>query len=316
MQEKNQSTPFHSRAFYFNSLKRILIIVIAGLFIKFCIIDIRRIDGHQMSPTTIKGDRFAVLRISSLPLVRSLIKPRRLEPVLFKMPFEPGKEGYLRIAGIWADTVSIDSGIFFNSRLKSDYFKDSRTSTEIIPSDYSPRDFFAPFRVPASGDTLYLETDNLRDLFFAISVIRQENPALSFSLNTKLLLDDSVANDYFINGFSIYEGLLDSIPVHNRFDWFFWTRLKEYLSMIHYNQNVNLKFTFCIDGEEVSRYVVKGSYVFLLADNWKNGLDSRFFGPLKTTSVIGKPFMILWSYNGDPENSDKFKINRIGRIIK
>jgi hypothetical protein len=86
--------------------------------------------------------------------------------------------------------------------------------------------------------------------------------------------------------------------------------------MIHYNQNVNLKFTFCIDGEEVSRYVVKGSYVFLLADNWKNGLDSRFFGPLKTTSVIGKPFMILWSYNGDPENSDKFKINRIGRIIK
>lgn len=316
MQQKNQSVPFHSITYLYDSLKRIFIIVVIGLIVKFCLFDIRGIDGSQMSPSIVKGDKFAIFRLTSLPGIRNIIKPKRGQTVLFEMPFTPKNKGCLRVAGVSSDTVWIDSGIFYNPKLKPAQLKNSHTTEEIVPWDYSPRDFFTPYRVPAPKDTFNLDSRNLREFFLAVSVIRQENPDSSFSLKPELILDDSIANDYFINEFSLYNGLLDSIPQQYRYDWFFWTRLKEYLSMVHYNQNVELKFTFNINDKSVSKYIVKSSYIFLLADNWKTGLDSRFFGPIKTTFVEGKAFMVLWSYDSKPEDHKKLKLNRIGRIIK
>lgn len=67
--------------------------------------------------------------------------------------------------------------------------------------------------------------------------------------------------------------------------------------------------------------VVPAGCVFGMGDNRDNSLDSRFWGPLPITSLLGKAEFIYWSWdadNGEPAWRvwKKFRLGRIGRIIR
>jgi len=50
-----------------------------------------------------------------------------------------------------------------------------------------------------------------------------------------------------------------------------------------------------IDNQPIRKYIFEKDYYFVLGDNRKNSIDSRYFGYIPEEWIIGKAFMIYWS---------------------
>ncbi len=306
---------FDTQAFLYRSIIQISVILGVGILVKISFVDVIRMSGNQMHPTVLSGDRLLVFRSPYLPMFKKMIKPGYKKPVLFRMSSGKNKLGCLRIAALSTDTVSIDNGMFINLANPALTFPFIGKDDQIHPEDYSPRDYFKPYRVPATGDTILLDSLCSRDLFFAVSVIKQEKPEKSIAVKPLLFIDDSLANNYQISGFTLYTGSIDSIPSELSTDWFFWVRLENYLKQVNTQRTVSLSFAVKFDQTRIHHYIVKNDYVFLLADNWNSGLDSRYFGPVKSSNIIGRVFSVLWSYEREPGKKGQLRLNRLGKII-
>jgi len=57
-----------------------------------------------------------------------------------------------------------------------------------------------------------------------------------------------------------------------------------------------------INGREAIKYIFKQDYYFVLGDNRANTIDSRHFGPVPASHIIGQPLMILFSYRPNRES--------------
>lgn len=72
------------------------------------------------------------------------------------------------------------------------------------------------------------------------------------------------------------------------------------------------------DGE----YTVQRDYLFMMGDNRNNSLDSRFWGFMPVENVVGKAFMIYWSWDPSISFAQLFDLigstrwERIGNMIK
>jgi signal peptidase I len=317
--------PVDSRAILYRMARQTAFFVIIILIIKILFLDIVAVSGDQMAPSIIRGDRLLVLRLPYLPGLPAIMGRARGTPVIFSFPSEKLRgartskgRGYLRIAGVSGDTVAVDSGVFKNSRARASKFvrRDSVVKSEVLPAEFSPRDFLEPQRIPGPGDTLRLDSANLPRLFSAYAVIKQENPSSVFSLTAKLYFNDTLATDYVIADFVLYKGPLDSIPDTCRYDWFFWKRLQEYLHQISGGRKTAISFTFSKDGAVITRYRVKSRFLFLLADNWKHGFDSRYFGPVAASRVFGRPLCVVWSFTNHSDTKRGLNLARLGRIVR
>jgi signal peptidase I len=68
--------------------------------------------------------------------------------------------------------------------------------------------------------------------------------------------------------------------------------------------------------ENFGPVVVPGHSLFVMGDNRNNSEDSRFWGVLPLDNVLGKAFVIYFSWNGKAENTaDKVRWSRIGKPI-
>jgi signal peptidase I len=77
-----------------------------------------------------------------------------------------------------------------------------------------------------------------------------------------------------------------------------------------------------IDGQPAATYAIKKNYYFMMGDNRDNSLDSRFWGFVPADMIIGKAFMVYWSWD-ESETSGGFfsrlestRWNRIGSIVR
>jgi signal peptidase I len=308
--------PVDARIILYRIVRQVAGIVAIVFIIKIIFLDIIPIRGNQMAPTILNNDRLLMSRLTYLPVIRNFVARSRGTPVIFTIPFTK-KLGCLRIAGKGGDTVSVEDGIFRNSTgfTKRVFASDTTPRTDVMPAEFSPRDYIDPFRVPMPGDTLRLDSLDSYNLCFAVAAIRQENPTSKFTLKPKVIIDDTASANYYIADFVLYKGPLDSLPDSNRYDWFFWKRLTEYLQGTLKDRKVSLSFEFFKDGVKTTRYAVKKRFLFLLADNWNRGYDSRYFGPVLASSIFGRPFLILWSFSTNEEKSGGLDAKRLGRVI-
>jgi signal peptidase I len=293
---------------------RAAIIIAVIVAVKLLVTDVIAVKGGQMAPTIIKGDRMLTLRLPYLPLLREIVPVPRGTPVVFSFPFLEKNRGCLRVAAVAGDTVKIDSGV-----LKSPLTQKKKASPgtivssgPLLPPDFSPRDFMPPQVMPLPGTILHLDSLDLPSFFAALSIIRQENPSSACSLDVSLETDGTPSKDIVISDFALYKGSISEVPDSLRYYWFFWDRLKAYLDIGGNGRNQRLVLSFLKDGVKVQTYSVKKRFLFLIADNWTDGNDSRYFGPVIYSRVFGRPLAVLWSLSGDKG----FNVKRLGKFIQ
>ncbi|MCS6989625.1 MAG: signal peptidase I [Chloroherpetonaceae bacterium] len=75
-----------------------------------------------------------------------------------------------------------------------------------------------------------------------------------------------------------------------------------------------------VDGKPATRYVVQQNYYFALGDNRDASHDSRYWGFVPESNIIGSALLIYWSWNPDAptflEKLRSIRWERIGRIIR
>jgi len=307
---------FDLRITVYRAVKTLLAAALVAVVVKVVLFDTVRCSGNQMEPTIIRGDRLLVLKLRSLPLLSAFFAPPLDNVISFRSPFQPGTIGLLRVAASAGDTISIDSGQVLTGKPAERTRQFADQLAEIIPAEYSPRDYFRWYRVPRKNDLLLINRLSLRDFFFTRSIVQQEHPGKDVTIKPVLLLDDSVCTGYAATDFSLYTGALDSVPDRLRYNWFFWDRLEEYLYQKHDTRKVSLYFSLLLDGVELSEYRVKDDYYFLLADNRKTGFDSRYAGPVRASSCTGSVKAVLWSFGDNGQGKRQFRFNRLGRFVR
>lgn len=70
-----------------------------------------------------------------------------------------------------------------------------------------------------------------------------------------------------------------------------------------------------INGTPAANYTVHDDYYFVMGDNRSNSHDSRFWGLVPESNIIGEALTVYWS-NGEKPNGDfGIRWNRIGNLI-
>ena len=314
--ETTPKGPVDGRILAYRTVKWLAIAAGAAFIVKLFLFDFVLIRTDQMSPTLLDGDRVLVLRFFSAPLLSGIFHPARKSPVIVENRLLFDFPACLRVAARSGDSVCVTKGKLAVYNTPSLTFASKAASEDMLPPDYSPRDSMALYVMPKKGALVELDSLSPRDFFFAASLIRQESPHRSFSVKPELFIDGTPAGPYVLSDFYLYKGRIDSVPAAREFDWFFWARAKDYLVNSLQGKAVDLTFSFVRDGSKLYRYVFSKSSIFILADDWQKGYDSRFFGPVVSSCVKGRVLCVLWSFGRDTGGTRHFRIERLFKIIR
>jgi signal peptidase I len=306
--------PVDMRITAYRVLGYLAVIAAAGFCFKYFIFDSITVKTNQMSPAICNGDRILISKIRRLPPVSWPLPFPGHSVVIFRQSIPSSGPGCLRIAGRWGDVVSISNGklSLLNKPLVSPLGRmDSRNA---LPQEYSPRDWLDTYVIPKKGDRFNLDSMKLRDIIFAWAVIRQENKPGRFTLKPWLSVGDSLLQDYYITDFALYRGPFNAIGPELSTQWFFWDKLVNYIQATNPDREISLKLSILFDNAVVTDYKVKRNYCFLAADNWEEGFDSRFFGPVKYDAIQGGSVCVLWSFDPQKKGLPGLRADRICRI--
>jgi signal peptidase I len=77
-----------------------------------------------------------------------------------------------------------------------------------------------------------------------------------------------------------------------------------------------------VDGQAMGRYTVSRNYYFAMGDNRDNSLDSRYWGFLPESDMVGQAMMVYWSWDPDlpivfdpVEKIASIRWNRMGLVV-
>jgi hypothetical protein len=314
--ESPHKGPVDGRIIAYRTVKWVALVLVAVFFVKLFVLDTVLIRTDQMSPTLLDGDRVLVFRLLGVWPLSLLNLPGRKSPVIIENKQLFDAPACLRIAARSGDSVCVSGGKLVVLNKPSVAFSSKASYEELLPPDYSPRDSMGTYVLPRRGTTVLLDSVSARDFFFAASLIRQENPKRSFSIKPSLFIDGTAAEGFVLSDFYLYKGRIDSVPAKREFDWFFWDRVHDYCVNSLPGKDVSLSFVLSMDGSKLYRYAFSKSCIFLCADDWQKGFDSRFFGPVLKSSVTGRVLCVLWSFGKDPEGNTYFRIGRLFKIIR
>lgn len=71
-----------------------------------------------------------------------------------------------------------------------------------------------------------------------------------------------------------------------------------------------------IDGRETDRYVCEMDYYWAMGDNRHNSADSRFWGYVPEDHLVGKAFLVWFSWDKDQTGFKKVRWNKVMRTIR
>ena len=69
------------------------------------------------------------------------------------------------------------------------------------------------------------------------------------------------------------------------------------ISVYEGNKLENINDKFVINGDTTNKYVTKMNYYFMMGDNRHNSMDSRYWGFLPEDHIVGKAWIIFYSYD-------------------
>jgi signal peptidase I len=311
-----QNSPVDGRVAIYRLVKFTVAALAAVFIIKFAVFDTVLITSDQMAPALMSGDRTVVLRTPYLWPFSQLRLPASGTPVITKHPLQGEKFASLRVAGLPGDSMVIGKGMFrIVNRGGIMFGKEVPAANALLP-EFAPRDSMEVYRLPRPGDTIDLDTLSLRDFFFAAAMVKQEQLNRKISLRAELTIDGKNANDVPMTNFSLFKGTISSIPETNDFNWFFWDRVREYWGRAAEGKHCKLRFSLFNGKEKLTKYIIRKSFIFFLADDWQKGFDSRYFGPVLARSIKGSVLCVLWSVGHGDGLFGSFRTDRIMKIVK
>ncbi|MBD3347387.1 MAG: signal peptidase I [Chitinivibrionales bacterium] len=312
----NYTDPVDLRINIYRLAKRLAFILALAVVVKLVFFDTVAVTTNLMAPSLIAGDRVLVSKLAYSFPFKLFFEPKINSIVIMRDPSMPEKFFSYRLAALPGDSVYIDQGVFHNASRPDMEYLSSIEPEDIVPPDFSPRDYLQPLKLPRKGDEIHLDSLQLRDLIFTISMIRQENPDNEYAVKARIFIDGKEEKAFELEDFTLFDGKLDSIPPTFHFNYFFWDRLKAYLINTNKESDVELA-VFCEEnGKRLFKYKLKKSYIFLLSDDWQRGYDSRFIGPRMLSSVKGRVRFVLWSFKPGEPFFKALRTNRIMKIIK
>ncbi|HUI93693.1 MAG TPA: S26 family signal peptidase [Chitinivibrionales bacterium] len=312
----NSAAPVDGRVAVYRIVKFTFLVALVALAIKFFLLDTFPVRTDQMDPAIKDGDRVVVFKTLHVWPFNVFLVPLRKSPVVFANPQTGRKPSCLRVAAVSGDSIVISSGKCLILNRHTSAFSSKSPFEELLPPDYSPRDSMPAYCLPRKGATVSLDSLSLRDFFFAASLIHQENPGDIFRMKPAVFFDGTPADSFVVKDFYLYKGRLDSVPAKFEYDWFFWDRMRDYLVKSNNGKNVQLCFALERNGARMYDYTFKKTGIFLIADDWQKGFDSRYFGPVVSSSVKGRIICVLWSFGKSVEGKSYFRIDRLFKIIK
>lgn len=72
---------------------------------------------------------------------------------------------------------------------------------------------------------------------------------------------------------------------------------------------------FILDGKEITEYTFRYNYYFMMGDNRHNSADSRFWGFVPETNIVGKALFVWMSWDKNAKYFKKVRWNRLFRGI-
>lgn len=307
---RKPSVPIDPPLAIYKLARQFVLIVLAGLLLHLLLFGTVRLNSNHMAPRLFRGDRVLIYRGGARPLLSWFTPFRRGMAVVFRYPSAADTRGCLRIAALPGDTITISNGRIVSAR---ESLKSVATPSEaVLPPEFSPRDFAAPFRLPERGDVYHLDSLTQRDFLFVAAMRRQLRAGRRQDVRPELFVDNIPSNEYIIKNFVLYEGRFDSIPDSLDYNWFFWDRLRDNLRFTLENQEVRLQFGLYDGQRRIESFRVTRPFVFLLADNWQSGYDSRYFGPVCRSHLLGSVVLVLWSADRNEEQGTVVRFSRIG----
>lgn len=234
----------YKQGFYF-----FFVFLLAGLVLRFFVLEPYTIPTPSMKPTILDGDVVLVNKF-----YYKIFDLKKNDVICFEKPdnvSDGTKETayFKRCVAVSGDTIEIKSGkVFINSEEYSiDNNDQQATVSERI---ISPIFLIKPFVIPKKGSSVSLDTAYLQAL-------------------QELIIADG-------NSFS-------------------------------FENNI-----FFINGLPATQYTFKNNFFFALGDNSSESYDSRYFGVVPTSHLVGKVWAIYWSI--DSQGNTRF--SRIGSSVE
>lgn len=322
----------------------LLFAAIAALIIRTFLFEAYRIPTPSMEKTLLTGDFLIVSKISYGPrtpmvlgipftniYLPGIVLPwtrlpgytdiERNDIVVFNYPIDlaptAAKTSYIkRCMGMPGDTLAVDDTQVYVNGAEARPFPGIQ-QTYVV--DVRERVRLSPAKVEAAGGTLYNNqgSSNYRvNMTEQVAADMRQWPEVT-SVEPFVLPDDF--NEFNRRDFSFSSGFMNHhhmpptvVPFEGQTVTLTPENYHVYENIITRYEKNNVDRNgdqFVINGEETNQYTIKQDYYFMMGDNRDDSEDSRFWGFVPQSHIVGKAGMIYFSWD-----SERW-LPRFGRIF-
>ncbi|MEP6844485.1 MAG: signal peptidase I, partial [Panacibacter sp.] len=230
-----------------------------------------------------------------------------------------------RCVGVSGDVIEVRNGILYVNNEKAFVSPDSQIDYEVqtngtpFSQEFLENDI--GYQIVTENDRTYEKNQDYGDISQTASIMNltpgnlekvKKQPNVK---QVRMYLDTLPTSDVFPNDKINYPWSVDrygpmTIPKKGTSVTLAANNIELYRRLItvyEHNTLENQNSKFFINGKETSTYTFKYNYYWMMGDNRHRSQDSRYWGFVPETNVVGKASLIWFSYNDGPRWDRLFK---------